>query len=103
MFIFIPIYAIRIIANSTYSHDGHDSVKKIIASIRAARNNITAVASSDSHSADCVGLATVEVEAEHEPDYKAILSGIKAGKVRIKNCKRTPLWVYFKHLVLKRR
>ena len=74
-----------------------------IARIKAARNKITAVAGSDAHSTECVGLATVEVEVEDEADYKAILRGIKAGNVRIKNCKRTPLWVYFKHLVLKRR
>jgi predicted metal-dependent phosphoesterase TrpH len=70
-----------------------------IASIKAARINITAVAGSDAHSAECVGLATVVVETE--PDQKAILSAIKEGKIQIKNCKRTPFWVYFKHLVLK--
>ncbi|HID19864.1 MAG TPA: PHP domain-containing protein [Methanophagales archaeon] len=70
-----------------------------IASIKAARNNITAVAGSDAHSAECVGLATVVVETE--PDQEAILGAIKKGKVQIKNCKRTPFWVYFKHFVLK--
>jgi predicted metal-dependent phosphoesterase TrpH len=70
-----------------------------IAGIKAARNNITAVAGSDAHSAECVGLATVVVETE--PDQEAILGAIKEGKIQIKNCKRTPLWVYFKHFVLK--
>jgi predicted metal-dependent phosphoesterase TrpH len=75
-----------------------------LARITAARNAITPVAGSDAHSAECVGLATVEVEVESElkPDAEAIVRGIKAVKVRINNCKRTPLWVYFKHLVLKR-
>jgi predicted metal-dependent phosphoesterase TrpH len=72
-----------------------------IASIKTVRNNITAVAGSDAHSAECVGLATVVVETEL--DQESILDAIKKGKVQIKNCKRTPLWVYFKHLVLKRR
>jgi len=70
-----------------------------IACITAARNNITAVAGSDAHSADCVGLATVMVETE--PDPKAILRAIKQGKVRLSSCKRTPFFGYFKNFVLK--
>ncbi|MGB7000449.1 MAG: PHP domain-containing protein [Halobacteriota archaeon] len=70
-----------------------------IARITAARNNITAVAGSDAHSADCVGLATVMVETE--PDPKAILHAIKQGKVRLNSCKRTPFFAYFKNFVLK--
>jgi len=70
-----------------------------IARITAARNNITAVAGSDAHSADCVGLATVIVETE--PDPKAILRAIKQGKVRLNSCKRTPFFGYFKNFVLK--
>jgi predicted metal-dependent phosphoesterase TrpH len=70
-----------------------------IARITAARNNITAVAGSDAHSADCVGLATVMVESE--PDPKAILHAIKQGKVRLNSCKRTPFFAYFKNFVLK--
>ena len=70
-----------------------------IARITAARNNITAVAGSDAHSADCVGLATVIVETE--PDPKAILRAIQQGKVRLNSCKRTPFFVYFKNFVLK--
>ena len=70
-----------------------------IARITAARNNITAVAGSDAHSADCVGLATVIVESE--PDPKAILRAIKQGKVRLSSCKRTPFFGYFKNFVLK--
>jgi predicted metal-dependent phosphoesterase TrpH len=72
-----------------------------IARITAARNNITAVAGSDAHSADCVGLATVIVESE--PDPKAILHAIKQGKVRLNSCKRTPFFAYFKNFVLKSR
>ena len=77
-----------------------------IASRKTTRNTITAVAGSDAHSAECVGLATVEVEIEAEQKPKpeiqieAILRGIKEGKVRIKNCMRTPFWVYFKQLFL---
>ncbi len=70
-----------------------------IACITAARNNITAVAGSDAHSADCVGLATVIVDAE--PDPKAILRAIQQGKVRLNSCKRTPFFGYFKNFVLK--
>jgi predicted metal-dependent phosphoesterase TrpH len=68
-----------------------------IARIKALRNKITAVAGSDAHSAECVGLATVEVEAE--PEEEAILIAIKEGNVRIKSCKRTPFWAYFKQLL----
>lgn len=71
-----------------------------IARIKAARNNITAVSGSDAHSAECVGLATVMVEAE--PEHEAILRAIKEGKVQIKTCKRTPFWIYFQHFVLNR-
>ena len=81
-----------------------------IARRKAVRRNIIAVVGSDAHSADCVGLATLEVEveveteAEQKPEPKqkmqveveAILRGIKKGKVGIKNCKRTPFWVYFR-------
>jgi len=97
------------IYNSRY----FSGVANEIASRKAARNNITAVAGSDAHSAECVGLASVEVEAEveteaeqkPEPKQKmqvevdAILRGIKEGKVKIKSCKRTPFWVYFKQLL----
>jgi hypothetical protein len=78
---------------------------------KAARNDITAVAGSDAHSAECVGLATVDVEVEvgiaQNPESKtrveAILKGIKAGKVRIKSCKRTPFGVYLSQLCKKPR
>lgn len=75
----------------------------------AARNNITAVAGSDAHSAECVGLATVEVEVgiaqnpESKTRVEAILKGIKEGKVRIKSCKRTPFGVYLSQLCKKKR
>ena len=82
-----------------------------IARRRAARKNIIAVAGSDAHCAECVGLATVEVEVEIETEneaeqktnqeiqVEAILRGLKEGRVRIKSCKRTPFWVYFKQLL----
>ncbi len=74
---------------------------------KAARRNITAVVGSDAHTAECVGLATVEVEVETEAEQKtkekiqveAILRGLKEGKVGIKSCKRTPFWAYFKQLL----
>ena len=77
---------------------------------KAARNDITAVAGSDAHSAECVGLATVDVEVDvgiaQNPESKtrveAILKGIKAGKVRIKSCKRTPFGVYLSQLCRKK-
>jgi predicted metal-dependent phosphoesterase TrpH len=81
-----------------------------IARRKAARKNITTVVGSDAHSAECIGLATVEVEveveteAEQKPEQKlqveAILRGIKEGKVGIKSCKRTPFGVYFKQFFL---
>jgi predicted metal-dependent phosphoesterase TrpH len=81
-----------------------------IARRKAARKNITAVVGSDAHSAECIGLATVEVdvevetEAEQKPEQKtqveAILRKIKEGKVGIKSCKRTPFGVYFKQFFL---
>ncbi len=75
-----------------------------IARRKAARRNITAVVGSDAHSAECVGLATVEVEVEIETErVEAILKRIKEGKVRIKSCKRTSFWVYLKQLFLKKK
>ncbi len=81
-----------------------------IASRKVARRSITAVAGSDTHSTECVGLATVEVELEVETEaekkskqkmqVEAILRRIKEGEVGIKSCKRTPFGVYFKQLFL---
>jgi len=70
----------------------------------AATNNIIAVVGSDAHSAECVGLATVEVEVDvaQKPEYEAILRALKEGKVRIKNCKRTPFWIYLSQLCKKK-
>lgn len=71
-----------------------------IALRKAASNNITTVAGSDAHSADCVGLATLEVEVEVEtetakkPEQETILKQLKKGKVRLKSCERTPFYVY---------
>ena len=76
-----------------------------IARRKAARRNIIAVVGSDAHSAECVGLATVEVEVEIEQQSEqkmlldATLSGIKEGKVKIKSCEKTPFWTYFKQLL----
>ena len=75
----------------------------------AVRNKSTTVAGSDAHSADCVGLATVAVavdvdaNAAQRPEYEAILVAIKEGKVQIKDTKRTPFWLYFLHMCLKKR
>ena len=70
----------------------------------AATNNIIAVVGSDAHSAECVGLATVEVEVDvaQKPEYEAILRALKEGKVRIKSCKRTPFWIYLSQLCKKK-
>ncbi len=96
----LDIDAIEIF-NSRY----FSGVANEIARRKAARRNITAVAGSDAHSAECVGLATVEVEVEIEQQSEqkmlldATLSGIKEGKVKIKSCEKTPFWVYFKQLL----
>lgn len=68
------------------------------ARIMAARNGITAVAGSDAHSADCVGLATVEVDGAPRSEEEAVLKRIKEGEVRIKSCMRTPFWLYLAQL-----
>jgi hypothetical protein len=71
----------------------------------ASRNNITAVVGSDAHSADGVGLATVEVEveakaeSESKPDVKAILRRIKKGAVRIKSCKKMPFLLFSSQII----
>ena len=68
----------------------------------AARHNITPVAGSDAHSAEFVGLATVEVavdsDSAHRSDEDAIVKRIKEGKVRITRCERTPFRVYCSQL-----
>jgi hypothetical protein len=70
------------------------------ARLMATRHNITPVAGSDAHSAEFVGLATVEVVVDraHTSDEEAIVKRIKEGKVRITRCERTPFWVYFSQL-----
>lgn len=73
------------------------------ARIMAARNDITAVAGSDAHSADCIGLATVEVDGVQRSEQEAILKRIKEGEVRLKSCKRTPFWLYLSQLCKKKR
>lgn len=73
----------------------------------AKRAGKIAVSGSDAHSADCVGLATVIVEAEVEvarmPDYRAIVKALKAGRVRVKARKRTPFCLYLAQLCKKKR
>ncbi|MFZ2071091.1 MAG: PHP domain-containing protein [Halobacteriota archaeon] len=91
-------------AIETYNSRYLSGVGNKIARRTAARNNIIAVAGSDAHSADCVGLATVEVETESKQttSVEAILRGIKDGKVRIRTSKRTPFVVYCSQLWKKR-
>lgn len=94
-------------AIETFNSRYFSGVANEIARRKAARKNICLVVGSDAHSAECVGLATVEVEVEIETEVEAeqktkqveaILRGLKEGRVRIKSCKRTPFWVYFKQL-----
>ncbi|MBC8521946.1 MAG: PHP domain-containing protein [Candidatus Syntrophoarchaeum sp.] len=107
-----PYHPFRHSIGNLCTHSGIDAIEIFnsryffgvankIASGKATRNNVTAVAGSDAHSAECVGLATIEVEVETEqkPEHEAILRMIKEGNVRIKSCKRTPFWVYFKQLL----
>lgn len=78
----------------------------------AARHDKIAVAGSDAHSADCVGLATVGVEVEIDVDVQvntaqrseceAILRAVKGGKVQVKDTKRTPFRVYFSQMCIKK-
>ena len=88
-------------AIETFNSRYFTGVANKIAREAAARNKITAVAGSDAHSAECVGLATVavEIEATQKTQVDAILRAIKEGKVKIKNRKRTPFWVYFSQLM----
>jgi len=92
-------------AIETFNSRHFSGVANEIARRKAARRNITAVAGSDAHSAECVGLATVEVEVEIEQQSEqkmlldATLSGIKEGRVKIKSCEKTPFWIYFKQLL----
>ena len=109
-----PYHPFRHSIGNLCTHSGIDAIEIFnsryffgaankIASGKAVRNNITAVAGSDAHSAECVGLATVEVEVkvetEQKPEQEAILRMIKEGRVRIKSCERTSFWVYFSQLL----
>jgi predicted metal-dependent phosphoesterase TrpH len=74
----------------------------------AKRADKIAVAGSDAHSADCVGLATVTVEADADEiarmsDHQAIVKALKAGSVRVKAKKRTPFCLYLSQLCKKKR
>ncbi|MBK5191244.1 MAG: PHP domain-containing protein [Methanosarcinales archaeon] len=113
-----PFHPFRHSIGNFCTHTGIDAIEiynsrylsgvaNALARRTAATNNIIAVAGSDAHSADCVGLATVEVEVEvdiaQKPEYEAILKKIKKGKVRIKSCKRTHFWIYLSQLCKKPR
>ena len=80
-------------------------IANAIAKRTAARNNITAVAGSDAHSADCVGLATVEVKiaGAHKPEFEVILERIKKGEVKIARRARTSFRVYLTQMCTKNR
>jgi predicted metal-dependent phosphoesterase TrpH len=71
----------------------------------AARHGITAVAGSDAHTADCVGLATVEVvvSATAKLEPALIVKRLKEGAVRITRCQRAPRGMYYAQLCRKRR
>jgi predicted metal-dependent phosphoesterase TrpH len=73
----------------------------------AKRTGKIAVAGSDAHSADCVGLATVTVEADvkvaRTPDHQSIVKALKAGSVRVKARKRMPFCRYLLQLCMKKR
>jgi hypothetical protein len=116
-----PFHPFRHSIGNLCTHPGIDAIETYnsryffgtaneMARRKVARNNITAVAGSDAHSAECVGLATVDVEVDvdiaQKPESKmqveVILKGIKEGKVRIKSCKRTPFGVYLFQLCKKK-
>ena len=71
----------------------------------AARHRITAVAGSDAHTADCVGLATVElaVPAAGKREPALLVKQLKEGAVRIGRCHRAPRGLYYVQLCRKRR
>jgi predicted metal-dependent phosphoesterase TrpH len=71
----------------------------------AARHRMTAVAGSDAHSADCVGLATVEVEVSATAKLvpELLVKRLKEGTVRIARCQRAPRGMYYAQLCRKRR
>ena len=78
------------------------------ARLMAKRTGKIAVAGSDAHSADCVGLATVTVDVDADeiarmPDHQAIITALKAGRVRAKARKRTPFFLYLSQLCKKKR
>ena len=113
-----PFHPFRHSIGNFCTHPGIDAIEiynsryftgvaNALAMRTAATNNIIAVAGSDAHSVECVGLATVEVEVEvdvaQKPEHEAILRGLKEGKVRIKSCKRTPFWIYLSQLCKKKR
>lgn len=71
----------------------------------AARHRITAVAGSDAHTADCVGLATVElvVPAAGKREPALLVKQLKEGAVRIGRCQRAPRRRYYAQILRKRR
>lgn len=105
----IGIYCMQpgIDAIEVYNSRYFSGVANKLAGIKAACNNVTAVAGSDAHSAEYVGLATVEVDvsadAAQKPGHEAILRSIKEGSVRLKDCNRTPFCTYFWQMCKKNR
>jgi predicted metal-dependent phosphoesterase TrpH len=113
-----PFHPFRHSIGNFCTHPGIDAIETFnsryvtgvanrIASRTAARGGITAVAGSDAHSAEYVGLATVAVEIEsgdeQKTEYEAILRAIKEGKVSLKDTNRTPFWVFFSQMCRKNR
>jgi predicted metal-dependent phosphoesterase TrpH len=113
-----PFHPFRHSIGNFCTHPGIDAIETFnsryisgvanrIASRTAARGGITAVAGSDAHSAEYVGLATVAVEIEsgdeQKTEYEAILRAIKAGKVSLKDTNRTPFGVFFSQMCRKNR
>jgi predicted metal-dependent phosphoesterase TrpH len=117
-----PFHPFRHSSGNFCTHTGIDAIEVFnsryftgianeMARRTAARTKSTTVAGSDAHSADCVGLATVEVavdvdfnaNAAQKPECEVILRALKEGKVQIKDTKRTPFWLYFSQMCLKKR
>ena len=71
----------------------------------AARHGLTAVAGSDAHTADCVGLATVavEVSASSKLAPALLVKQLKEGTVRIARSQHAPRSMYYAQLCRKRR
>jgi len=119
-----PFHPFRHSSGNFCTHTGVDAIEVFnsryftgitneMARRTAVRNKSTTVSGSDAHSADCVGLATVavavrvevnvNVNAAQKPEYEMVLRALKEGKILIKDTKRTPFWLYFSQMCLKKR